>query len=194
MNWAPIVIAAVPATIALISAGLAARSAKKTKRFEVQAQYVRDLENRIAEKKFETYQPMIDTLYDMLDPEKVKGANMSNVLETFNRFDAWIAIYGSDEVVAAWHRFRQAAFHDAPALVFVRLYADVIMAARRDLGAPNTRVARMEIVGNRLNDLYVDTGDLDIKTILSLDWPEISNRTGWAVPWDESPTAALNRT
>src|SRR5689334_10104432 len=111
MNWVPVVIAAIPATIAAVSAIFAARSAKKTKTLELQAQRIRDLENRIADKKFETYKPLIDALYDILDPAKVKG-KMGELMEVFNRFDAWITIYGSDEVVRAWHHFRQAAFHD----------------------------------------------------------------------------------
>jgi hypothetical protein len=126
---------------------------------------------------------MIDMLYSMLDPSTMKNIDIDEMRKTFDQFDAWITIFGSDDAVRAWHHLRQATFHDPPPEVFIRLYADVIMAARQDLGTSQTSVTRAELVGSRLRDLYSETDTLDLRTLLALEWPEVSEQTGWAAPW-----------
>ncbi|WP_152690539.1 hypothetical protein [Jiangella alkaliphila] len=186
MDWASLAVASIPAVAAITSAVVAYRSARTTKRLELQASRIRDLENRLAEKKFETYKPMIDALNDLLDPAKSKTVNMGELGEKFNNFDAWIAIFGSDQAVSAWHRLRQASFHNPPAEIFIRLYADFVIAARRDMGYPDSEATGEQLIGSRLRDLYSQTGT-NVREALQMNWVEVERRTGWAAPWSPEP-------
>ncbi|MEV5962742.1 hypothetical protein AB0L70_13325 [Kribbella sp. NPDC051952] len=190
MNWAPFALASIPAVVSIFAATTAARSARKTKQLELlsarktkelelQAQRIRDLENRLAEKKYSTYQPMTDTFSKMIDPRMAKALRTDDLLEEFRKFDAWIAIYGSDDALQAWHNFRQGSYHDAPALVLMRLYSDFVMAARRDMGNPDTSVSGFEVIGMRISDLYSETAT-DLKTLLGIEWSQVEQQTGVA--------------
>lgn len=188
MDWIPFALASIPAAVSIFGALAAGRFARKTKELEIQAQRVRDLETRLAEKKYGVYQPMIDLLSNMLDPDVAKTLKVDDLRADFRNFDAWIAIYGSDDAVRAWHNLRQGAFKNAPRFVLLRLYADFVIAARRDMGHPDTEVSSTELLGIRTSDLYdKDTGELT--TILGLDWSDMERHTGWKPPWTATDRA-----
>ncbi|MEU0087729.1 hypothetical protein [Streptomyces sp. NPDC006274] len=145
-------VAALPAIAAVIAAVIAARSAKVAKSSEVEAQRLRELESRISEKKYDTYKPMINTLKDMLDRRAV---NEETFRANISEFAIWVAIFGSDEAVRSFHNFMQASFNPpTPPVVFMRLYADFVLAARRDMGYLDTSSTRKEILGSRITDVY----------------------------------------
>ncbi|WP_328332120.1 hypothetical protein OHA70_13225 [Kribbella sp. NBC_00382] len=149
---------------------------------------MRDLENRLAEKKYAVYQPMIDLLSKMLDLDAARAADPDELKSAFGKFDAWIVIYGSDAAVRAWHHFRQGSFNDAPSILLIRFYADFVMAARRDMGHLDTTVSAMELVGTRINDIYGENNEM--ATVLTLDWVDLAKHVDWTPPWmaDRSKT------
>lgn len=190
MSWSALV-DALPSVVALIGAALAALAARSARQAETkaevlrgQAQRLRDLEARNAEKKHDTYEPMIDLLSQMLDKENAKRLTADNKVlrDRMTRFDAWVAIYGSDDAVRAWHNFRQGAFHSAPPMIFMRLYSDFVVAARMDMGSPNSDLSPEELLGIRITDIYTNDQN-DLRAALTLKWTEIEGRFGWEVPW-----------
>ena len=175
---------------AAIIAGLYARSAHRS---DSEAQRARELEGRISEQKFAVYKPMIELLGDLLDQSKTaENAERADAIQTqIADFSTWVNIYGSDEAVKAFHDFKQAAFHQPlPPLVSVRLYADLILAARRDIGYPSTTVSRAHILGIRITDLYEVE---DFRLALELPFDELCKREGWAPPWLPASTLAVER-
>ncbi len=81
---------------------------------------------------------MIDLLGQVLVPGGADKAleNEAEMIERLSEFASWISIFGSDDAVKSFHNFMQGAFHAAPAPITLRLYADFVLAARRDMGDP----------------------------------------------------------
>jgi hypothetical protein len=186
MDWS-IALAALPGVVAVVSAVssfISARGArnaeKETEQLRQEAQRLRDLEARNAERKHNTYEPIIDLLSQTLTPNGAAAIDENAMRNQMVKFDAWVAIYGSDDAVRAWHRFRQGSFHDAPPLLFMRLYSDFVVAARRDMGAPHSKVRPEELLGVRIRDVYTQA---NLHDALNLEWPEIEAAFGWRVPW-----------
>ncbi|MFB6773313.1 hypothetical protein [Streptomyces sp. NPDC056337] len=172
--------ASLPALASIIAAVIAARSARVAKKSEIEAQRVRELEERISEKKYDTYKPMIDLFKDALDRQAV---DENTHRERISAFATWVAIFGSDEAIKAFHNFMQATYHSAPAPILMRLYADFVLAARRDMGYPDTVVTRKEILGSRITDAHTHP------LFVEIDKPfmELCRDMHWTPPW---PSAA----
>ncbi|MFJ4090007.1 hypothetical protein ACIPYS_00340 [Kitasatospora sp. NPDC089913] len=169
-------IAAVPAIAAVIAALVAARSARLAKKSEISAQYARDLEARISEKKYEVYKPMINLIRDMLDRRQITEEDSRSKISDFA---TWVIIFGSDEAVRAFHHFMQAAYHSAPPKILMKLYADFVLAARRDMGYPETDVRQTDFLGMRITDIYEN--DL----LRGVDDPlaDLCREAQWSPPW-----------
>jgi len=183
--WVTILAAGVPAIAAIGAAIIAGRASKAVRRSELTAQRVRDLEDRLHEKKYEVYKPMVNMLSDLIGANVPEGEELPLFLEKFKEFSTWIVIYGSDEAVVAFQRFMQAAFKDAPTIVAMRLYADFILAARKDMGYPDTAVRRDHLIGLRINDIY------DFPLIKETSLARLCAQAEWAPPWSkfEEPLA-----
>src|SRR5262249_12528155 len=122
--WLALVIASLPAIAAIVAAILAARSARHTKAYEQEAQRVRDLENRISERKYEVYKPMIDHFRDILTRSadgKIATPSEEVTRSKIADFQSWISIYGSDEALRAFSNLMQGGYHAAPTSVILRL-------------------------------------------------------------------------
>lgn len=142
------------------------------------------LEQRLSERKNEVYQEQIDLLGRMLGPEEQRvGLDDTDTSQKFQAFSAWIGIVGSDEAVRAWSNLMQSTFHDAPPVVMLRLYADFQLAARRDLGDPDTTLTAVELMAVRIKDLY---DDATFFTAMSLPLPEVCALNDWEIPWMSS--------
>jgi hypothetical protein len=117
-DWAiPLVVAAVPALASITAAILAARSARASRTAEIEAARLRDLEGRLAERKYDMYRPMIELLRRMISTSKT-GPKVSEreSIGKLSEFSAWISMFGSDEAVSAFHDFMQERFtiHQPP--------------------------------------------------------------------------------
>lgn len=143
--WVTIVAAGVPAVAAVNAAIIASRASKAVRRTEIKAQQVRDLEERVHSKKHEIYEPMLTTFQKLLTEPPPVGAEAEEALKRIRDFSTWVLIYGSDEAIAAFRRFKQGPGN--PGSDMWQLYADFILAARRDLGYPETGVSHEHVVG-----------------------------------------------
>jgi hypothetical protein len=165
--------------VSLIAAVVAMRSASKAGQAEAEAARLRQLEERVAQKKYELYQPILKTMGDLLTPGRGAAAtkDMESVLPEFMTF---VSIWGSDEAVTAFFRFRSAASTQPPAAITVRLVADFLLAARKDLAGPDTSVTGLETIGMRINDIYKQPTYIDAFT---LPFDELAKRHDWTPPW-----------
>ena len=71
----------------------------------------------------------------------------------------------------------QGMYHESPPNVLSRHLADFVIAARKDLAHPDTRVAALDIMGLRVNDIYEHqiwrTGSLE----------QVYAAEGWRPTW-----------
>jgi hypothetical protein len=171
----------------VVAAWLATRSARAARQGELEAGRIRDMENRISERKYEVYLPMLEYLGNVFNQQNEESrkaiADPVAVNKIFVDFSRWLAIYGSDEALTAYHNLMQAMGYDAPMLVLNRLITDFVFAARRDIGNSNSKIARPELftVNFRLNDYY-DQGDL-AGQIMRLPLKKALKKAGWKPPW-----------
>jgi hypothetical protein len=179
--WITILVAGIAAAAAIIAAIVAALSARSTKRLELQAQRAGELESRISERKIDMYRPIIELFGNALS-SAATGTQIApqNNSTKIAEFMTWIAIYGSDDAIKTYHNFMQSAFANAPMLINSRLFAEFILAARRDIGYPSTSVTPLEIMGMRITDLYSEQG---LRLAMSLPIDELFRHEKWTPPW-----------
>jgi hypothetical protein len=187
--WITLVVTAVPACASIAAAVIAARSARKAKLREAETERIRELENRISERKYETYRPMLQLVGDAFNVAKASQmtANPQMNVDKFSDFTTWITVYGSDEALQAFHNFTLAAGYNPPPIVTLRLVADFILAARRDIGYPDTSVTAMQLVAMKMKDLYDED---ESRLAMTLPFDEVCRRAGWIPPWSRSVASA----
>lgn len=186
--WITVLAAAIPALAAIGAAVVAGRAAHRARAAEGEASRLRDLEARNDARKYETYKPMVELLSDLINASNpAKGIELpsqADIQQRLARFGTWIMIFGSDDAVRAFGHFQQAAFHDAPGEIYVRVYAEFILAARRDMGYPDTTVNALDFLSSRINDLF------DVRTsyeIGSASLQDLAAKHNWSLPWEHIP-------
>ncbi|MDN4481623.1 hypothetical protein [Demequina muriae] len=103
-------------------------------------------------------------------------------------FQTSVMMWGSDDAVSAFSRFRRASSTNPPGHIAMRLVADLLLAIRRDVAVPDSRATGMEILGSRLNDLKKGSA---ITRALEAPFPEVCKEHGWEPPFDfEEPRRA----
>lgn len=173
----------IPVVVAALSALLAGIFALTTKRSELRAQRRLEAESRIATSRSELYQPVIDKIGEMWDRtaagEEIEGWVEREFRPPFMRLLNWIQIYGSDEAVWAAHRLMQGMYYESPPNVLSRHLADFVIAARKDLATPDTRVSPLDVMGLRVNDIY----EHPVWGLGSL--AAVYASEGWSPPWGD---------
>lgn len=173
--WLQIITLVVPAAVAVWSGISASASARRAQQAEADAARLRALEERTAQKKFELYQPFLTVVNDLLTPTRnaAATARMEDVIADFQGF---VTVWGSDEVVETFYRWRVSANVNPPNLVAMRLMADLLVAVRRDVAWPDTSVPTLHMIGHRINDIQdhpemVDAMSLPLSDFLATqDW------------------------
>jgi len=188
-DWIVLIVALIASLTSIGGAMLAANSAKNARATERETARLQFLEQRLSQRKNDVYQEQINLLGRMLGPEEQRvGLDDADTMQKFQAFSAWIGIVGSDEAVRAWSNLMQSTFHNAPPVVMLRLYADFQLAARRDLGDPDTSLTPTELMAIRITDLYDDPGYF---TAMSLPFTEVCATNNWAIPWERVPVADI---
>lgn len=184
-NWrVTLGVAAVPAIASVIAAVLSARSARKSRLAEMDAARISELESRLSERKYDLYKPMIDLLREMLDSSKSgKAVDQTDMQKRLSEFGAWIGIFGSDDAIRTFRNFMQGAYHSAPAPILMRLYAEFILSARRDLGYQDSSITPQDLLGIRITDLYQSP---TMKDVSESDFADLCQRHGWDIPWKDA--------
>jgi hypothetical protein len=180
-----IMVAAIPAVAAIFAAIAAARSSKNAQKGDADAHRIRDLENRLSDQKFQTYKPMVELIGNMFSQDEASQAALRDAaanVPKFKDFTTWITIYGSDEAVTAWHNFMAGAKANPPLMIKIRLLTDVLLAARKDMGYPDSKVTRQELIATRLTDFY-DQED-KYSAVLTLPFAEACKLANWTPPWE----------
>lgn len=176
----PVVVAVISAIGAVAAALVAGRFAQRSAGMQAQAIRVAELEKRLASQKAEVYKPMIELLQSMWDSVKTNRKNdETKMLKTLSTFTSWAQVYASDEVVIAFHKMMQAAYSEPPADVMMRFIAQLSLALRRDLGAADTGVDLVDLLGMRISDIY--GGDMQAK--FELDEEAFLANVAWNPPW-----------
>ncbi|MET9120189.1 hypothetical protein [Streptomyces sp. NPDC004528] len=182
LDWrTSLAVAAIPALASIMAATIAARSARRAKKSEIDAQHLRDLEARISEKKYDVYKPMINLLKDILNQRVMTEDEFKALV---SEFSAWVTIFGSDEAVRAFHNFMQATYGTStPPTILMKLYAEFVLSARRDMGYPETEINAKHFLGMRISDLYTH------EELAKVDMPlvDLCREVGWTPPWEQTP-------
>lgn len=177
--WLQIVTLAVPAIVAVFSAIWAAQSASRAQKAEAESARLRALEERVAEKKYNLYKPFLDALGDLLTPGRTDRA-LTGFEDVIADFQTWVVILGSDEVVDTFFRYRTAANVDPPTMINFRLMADVLMAIRRDVAAPDTQLSGLHMIAARLNDV---ADHPELQEVLSMPLDKLIEQQKWEAPF-----------
>jgi hypothetical protein len=181
----PILAGGVPAAGAIAAAAVAARAARRSKATEVQATQLLDAERRISESRQKVFEPMVEALGRFLQltmEDKFDDAAAKVFLSDMGRFAHWVQIYGSDESVIATMHFLQAVWQEAPTNVLIRLQGELIIATRRELGYPDTRIGCLESFALRINDVFTTPG---WRADLTDPLDDVFARHRWLPPWVE---------
>lgn len=175
-----LVLAAIPAGIAWWSALQARRSADRARSAQEESARLERLEGRVSAQKYEVYSPLITVLGNALSPGTV--TDNSELMSAMTKFQTWATVYASDAALTAFGRMMQATFHDAPSRVLIRLYADFVLEARKDMGDESSKVTVLEVLAPRIRDLYTDE---EMKS-LRLPFREVCRQNDWTPPWDST--------
>lgn len=104
------------------------------------------------------YEEFISAMFGLFDATKGGGAVSSKIEretgEIIKRFRTRIALVGSDEVIRAfndWDVYNNMAARPAD-VVMVRI-ADLMRAMRKDLGYPETRIRRIDLLAVFITDV-----------------------------------------
>lgn len=148
----------IPVVVAVVSALLAGWFAARTKRSELRSQRLLELERQSAATKAEVFQPVVEVIGEMWQRTSQGEVSQDwfeeHMLPRFANFMTWAPIYGADETVWAYHRYQQGVYADAPILVSLRHLLDLVLALRRELGHPDTKVNAIDLMGFRVTDIY----------------------------------------
>lgn len=155
-----------------ISAG---RSARKAQAAEHEAAKLRALEERVAERKYELYQPFVQTLTDLLTPSRSEEAQ-KRMEDAMIDFQGFVTLWASDEVNEMFYRYRVAGSTNPPPYVTMRLVSDFLLAVRRDVAWPDTKIDGMHVIAMRINDLGKNS---DIGRALTMPLDELFAWQGW---------------
>jgi hypothetical protein len=106
-------------------------------------------------KKVPVYEHLIRIMFTVVFAEKrgEKPPTEQELIKEFASFTEKILVWGSDDVIRAYSRFRGGSSGDPIALI--RIQEDLFLAIRKDLGHKNKNLPRGTILGLFVNDLDV---------------------------------------
>ena len=91
-------------------------------------------------------------------------------------FQSFVTVWGSDEVVEKFYRFRVASPANPPSLVIMRLISDFLLAVRRDIAWPGTELDGMHMIAMRINAIDKQS---DIRRALTMPLDELFSWQEW---------------
>ena len=123
-------IAVIPALASIAAAIVSGRFAGKARRAEAEAARLRELEERLAGKKYDMYEPILRGLGQMLLPGNAKKA-LPEVEKAMPNFMTFVAVWGSDKALRAFSRYRLGSSTSPPPEIVLRLVSTSPHAAAR---------------------------------------------------------------
>lgn len=108
---------------------------------------------QIREKKIPVYEELIQFVFNIIRATKEnKSLSEEETTEFMFTFTERIVIWGSDEVVDAFYRFRNSNNVDGGQGAILCI-EDMLLAIRKDLGHRNKSLSRGKILGLFINDI-----------------------------------------
>jgi hypothetical protein len=145
-----------------------------------------ELERQSATTKAEVFQPLAEGIGLMWERTSQGEASPewfeTEVMPRFAKFTTWAPIYGADGTVWAYHRYMQAIYADAPVNITMRHLADLVLALRRELGHPDTKISPLDLMGFRITDIYEDGVGVEWAR---LPLSDLYKAEGWTPPWGD---------
>lgn len=110
------------------------------------------------EKKIPVYEDLIKFMFRILMGVKTGEApTEKEMLEFMSDFNQRIMVWGSDDVLAAWVKWRRTATSEADAranpMKLMLLYEQLILTIRRDLGHKNKNLGTGDVLALFVNDI-----------------------------------------
>lgn len=188
-EWTAIVVAILAAAASIAATVIAARTQRSVSLALAEAERLRAMEARNDERKYVVYKLMVDHLHFILlnNDVELPPDELERVRRMGIDFGTWLSVFGSDDALQAYHNWCQCfvfqpaySYPPPPWPVVYRLMADLLLVARHDIGRPDGAVARRELLGLRLTNMYVEA---DVLAALALPLDEVFQRNNWQPPW-----------
>lgn len=172
-------IAIIPALASIAAAFVSSRFANRARLAETESTRLRELEERLAGKKYDMYEPILRGLGQMMLPGNATKA-LPEVEKAMPDFMTFIAVWGSDKALRAFSRYRLGSSTEPPAEIALRLVTDFMLAAREDLRSGPTQANGIDLLGSRINDLYAHP---DLVDAFTLPFDDLARKHRWEPPW-----------
>lgn len=119
----------------------------------------RKIEQEIREKKIPMYVEFVEFWFRVLYSKNITGKKIEEkeMIEFFSDFTQKVMVWGSDEVLILWSRYRRAFvdIEDPKSVSPEKLFdfEDLLMAIRKDMGHKNKGVIKGDLLGLFINDI-----------------------------------------
>lgn len=127
------------------------------------------------ERKYQLYQPFVQAITDIATPSR-KEATKKHVGEIVADFQAFVTLWASDEVNEMFYRYRMARLTNPPSIIIMRLLSDFLLAVRRDVAWPDTKIDGMHVMAFRFDD---EGKEADIAKALTMPLDELFSWQEW---------------
>lgn len=110
------------------------------------------------EKKVPVYEDLINFLFRAsMSPKASEPISQKDMIEFMSAFTPRAMVWASDEVLAAWVKWRKTLINDTSrkvnSLDAIFLYEELIFTIRRDLGHKNKALVKGDILALFVNDI-----------------------------------------
>jgi len=109
------------------------------------------------EKKTPFYEEMVKFIFRIAFSEKLGMDPLTDkeMIEKLAQFTESLVVWGSDEVIDAWFRFRNRSINgiDSPTAVLFEVES-ILLAIRQDLGHSNKGITKGKLLGLFVNDIH----------------------------------------
>lgn len=114
------------------------------------------IEKELREEKIPMYEDFIKFLLNLLLSNKVEGKQMTQdeMVTFFNKFTQKLIVWGSDEVVSQWSKYRRKITQNpADTKTSMIELEKLLLAIRKDTGHKNKAIHQGELLGLFINDI-----------------------------------------
>ena len=109
------------------------------------------VERQLSEKKYETYITLIDIFFELMKLGRVNNPKkLASILDRMYDANKNLMLYGSDEVINTYQKFLETARKNGKA--DLNLFGNIIIAIRKDMGNPKTKITSDDILRQLLRD------------------------------------------
>ena len=109
------------------------------------------------EKKIPFYEGMVKFIFRTVFAEKLglEPLTEKEMFQEMSKFTENLIVWGSDDVIDAWFKFRNKSIHgDGTGVNIMFAVEDLLLAIRRDLGHKNKGLKQGKVLGLFINDIH----------------------------------------